>query len=140
MEYKGLSTSEVQTKNSLGLQNTTIDSYTPTTIGIILKNILSIINIVLIPLIVYLVFLSLYMEALSMGLFIVINTITSMFDELRIKREIEQLKTKFQIKAKVIRDGVEKIIPVSEIVTEDLIKVSEGENIVADGIIIDSSI
>jgi len=133
MEYKGLTTLEVQKKISLGLENSTIDSYTPTTFKIIFKNVLSIINIVIIPLIIYLLVLKLYMEALSMGMFILINTITSIVDEIRIKKEIEQLKSKFQLKAKVIRNGVEELIPVSEVVNEDLVKVSEGENIIANG-------
>ena len=140
MEYKGLTNSEVQKKISLGLENSTIDSYTPSTFKIIFKNVLSIINIVIIPLIIYLLVLKLYMEALSMGMFILINTITSIVDELRIKKEIEQLKSKFQLKAKVIRNGVEELIPVSEVVNEDLVKVSEGENIIADGIVVSSKV
>jgi len=140
MEYKGLTTLEVQKKISLGLENSTIDSYTPTTFKIIFKNVLSIINIVIIPLIIYLLVLKLYMEALSMGMFILINTITSIVDELRIKKEIEQLKSKFQLKAKVIRNGVEELIPVSEVVNEDLVKVSEGENIIADGVVVSSKV
>lgn len=140
MEITGLTTAEVQSKQSLGLSNTTIDSYTPTSFRIIFKNIFSVINVVVTPLIVYLAILALYMEAVSMSLFIIINTLTSIFDELRIKREIEQLKTKFQLKAKVIRDGLEQIIPVSEVVNGDTVKVNEGENIIADGVIIDAKV
>jgi len=140
MEYKGLTSAEVRKQNSLGLQNTTIDSYTPTTLKIILKNVFSIINIVIVPLIIYLLILRLYMESLSMAMFIIINTITSVIDELRIKKEIEQLKSKFQLKAKVIRDGKEQTISISEVVSEDLVKVSEGENIIADGLIIESKV
>lgn len=140
MEIKGLSNQEVQSKKSLGLSNTTIDSYTPTKFNIIVKNILSVINIVIVPLIIYLIILELYMESLSMGLFIIINTITSIVDELRIKKEIEQLKTKFQLKARVIREGIESLVPVSEVVNGDTIKVNEGENIIADGIVLESTV
>jgi cation-transporting ATPase E len=138
-QFEGLSSSEVNKRKKLGLSNQVIDSYTPSYPRIIVKNIFSIINIVVVPLLVALTAFGLFREVLAFIVFVFINTIVSAADEIRAKRTLDKLKAQFQIKATVIRDGVESEIPVNQIVKGDYIKVSEGENIVADGEIIDSN-
>lgn len=138
-QFEGLSSSEVNKRKKLGLSNQVIDSYTPSYPKIIIKNIFSIINIVVVPLLVALSAFGLFREVLAFIVFVFINTIVSAADEIRAKRTLDKLKAQFQIKATVIRDGVESEIPVNQIVKGDYIKVSEGENIVADGEIVDSN-
>lgn len=139
MKYKGLSKSQALKNQSLGLSNSTIDSYVPSYSKIFVKNIFSLINLVITPLLIFLALFGLFNEVLALSIFVVVNTVTSVIDEVRIKRKIEQLKTQFQIKATVIRDEDELEIPISEVVMNDLVVAREGESIIADGIIIESS-
>lgn len=136
MEISGLSSGEVNKRRSLGLSNEVIDSYNSTYLQIFVRNILSLINIVIFPLLVALAFFELYREILAFSTFLIINTIVSILDEVRIKKKIDKLKSEFQISATVIRDGNLLSIPVSEIVQGDFVKAKEGEGIISDGKII----
>lgn len=139
MKFQGLSKADALRNQSLGLANTTIDSYVPSYPKIFFKNIFSLINIVVTPLLIFLALFNLKNEVLALSIFIVVNTITSVVDEIRIKKEIEKLKTQFQLKANVIRDEDELEIPVSEVVMNDLVVAREGESIIADGKVISAS-
>jgi len=132
-EFKGLTLEQVNKKKSLGLSNQIIDSYTPTSIQIIFRNTFNLINIILIPLLVMLTIYEQYKDVLAFSTFAIINTILSAFDELRIKRQLDKLKSQFQQKVIVIREGKEEIIPVNEVVEGDFIKAKDGDGIVADG-------
>ena len=136
---EGLSSIEVQKRRKLGLSNQVIDSYTPSYFRIILRNIFSIINIVVVPLLVALVAFGLFREVFAFIVFVFINTIISAADEIRAKRTLDKLKSQFQITATVIRDSQKIEIPVNQIVKGDYIFVNEGENIVADGEIISAN-
>lgn len=139
MKYNGLTKAEALKKQSLGLSNTTIDSYVPSYSKILIKNVFCLINVVLAPLLIFLALFGLYNEVITLSMFVVVNTITTIVDEVRIKRKIEKLKTQFQIKATVIRDDDELEIPVSDVVMDDLVVAKEGESIIADGLVIDAA-
>lgn len=134
----GLTSAEVANKKSLGLSNYRIDSYSPTYLQIIIRNTFSLVNIVLIPLLGLLYYFQYNREIISFAVFIVINTVVSAFDEIRIKRKLDKLKKEFEQKVSVIRDGQEMLIPASDVVQEDIVMVREGESIVSDGIVIDA--
>lgn len=138
-ELTGLSSKQVINKKALGLQNSVIDTYSPGYSQIFLRNIFSVINIVVFPLLIFLAYFQLYMEVVAFGFFILINTLTSLFDEIRIKREIDKLKKQFLIKATVIRDDKKIAIPLDQIVEDDLCYAKEGDQIVAEGEILRSA-
>src|SRR5690606_17589583 len=135
-EIKGLSHAEVLEKKSLGLSNEIIDSYNSTYPQIFIRNIFSLINIVLTPLLIALGYFELYKEIIAFSTFLIINTIVSIADEVSIKKKLDELKSEFQQNARVIREGTEHLIPVSEIVQGDFVKAREGEGIIADGTIV----
>lgn len=136
---QGLTLDEVSKKRKLGLTNEVIDSYTPSTFTIFRRNILSLINVVIFPLLIVLVIYELYRDVLAFSTFLIINTVISILDELRIKKQLEKLKSEFQIKVTVIREGKEVEIPTLEIVEGDFIKAKEGEGIIADGEIVEEN-
>ena len=134
--FNGLSSAEVKNKKSLGLSNEVIDSYNSRYLQIFLRNIFNLINIVLAPLLLALAYFHLYIEILAFALFLIINTIVSIIDEVRVKKKLDNLKSEFQITTTVIRDGKEMKIPVSEIVQGDYVKAKEGDGLIADGEIV----
>lgn len=136
LKIKGLSSEEVANKRRLGLSNEVIDSYTPSTFIILRRNIFSLINIVLFPLLITLFLYELYTDVLAFSTFLIINTIISILDEVRNKKQLEKLKDEFQQKVTVIRNGNEEEIPTVEIVEGDYIKAEQGEGVIADGEIV----
>ncbi|MEP7103421.1 MAG: HAD-IC family P-type ATPase [Candidatus Dojkabacteria bacterium] len=136
---KGLTSKEVEKKKSLGLSNQVIDSYSPTYFKIIIKNLFSLINIIVIPLLVALGSFRLYTEILAFATFLIVNTVISALDEIRIKRTLDKLKSQFQLTVVAIRNSEEITLPVSEVVQGDIIKANEGESIIADGEIIEEN-
>lgn len=138
-KIQGLSSEEVQKKKRLGLTNEVIDSYTPSTFIIFRRNIFSLINVVVFPLLITLIIYQLYTDVLAFSTFLIINTVISISDEFRIKKQLEKLKNEFQQKVTVIRDGKEEEIPTLEIVEGDFIKSKEGEGVITDGEIIEEN-
>ncbi|MDQ7021442.1 MAG: hypothetical protein Q9M91_06480, partial [Candidatus Dojkabacteria bacterium] len=74
-DIKGLSREEASRRKSIGLSNKRIDSYSATYLTIIKRNILSPVNIVLIPLVLLLGYFKLYAETSIFGIYIVLTAV-----------------------------------------------------------------
>ena len=70
---------------------------------------------------------------------IIVNTLIGVFQELKAKATLEKLSIINSAKAKVIREGKEYIIPIEEIVLDDLMILNIGDQISADGIVINKN-
>jgi len=66
-------------------------------------------------------------------LVIIINALFSFWQEYKAEKAVEALQRLLPQKVKVIREGKEKEIPGSELVPGDIILLNEGDNIPADG-------
>jgi cation-transporting ATPase E len=135
-KLKGLSQREVTQKKKLGLSNEIIDTYSPSTITIIRKNYFNVINLILISVIISLSIFNLWKEVFVFASFVMINSAFGVWDQLRVKKRLDELKKEFQRTARVIRDFKILEIPVSDVVKGDLIISQEGEGIIADGKIV----
>ncbi len=71
-------------------------------------------------------------------LVIVINALFSFWQEYRAERAVEALKRLLPKKVRVIRDGEEKEIDADTLVPGDLIRLSEGDSVPADGRLVDA--
>jgi Mg2+-importing ATPase len=75
------------------------------------------------------------------GIFLAIvlgSSLLSFLQEYRASTAVEELKKRLALTARVLRDGVEQALPVSVIVPGDLILLSAGNLIPADGVAIDA--
>ena len=66
------------------------------------------------------------------------STLLSFFQEYRASTAVEELKKRLALTCRVVRDGVEQTVPVSTIVPGDLILLSAGNLIPADGLVIEA--
>ena len=66
------------------------------------------------------------------------STLLGFLQEYRASAAVEQLKRRLALTCRVIRDGVERVVPVSTIVPGDLILLSAGNLIPADGLVIEA--
>jgi len=119
----------------LGLLDSLSDHYTDTYFKIFYRNIFSIINITLFPLLSALFFFQLYLEIFVFSTFLIINTILAIVDEVRAKNKLEKLKTEFQFTTNVIREGKVINIPIKDVLEEEFILAKEGEMIITDGVV-----
>lgn len=67
------------------------------------------------------------------------SSLLSFFQEYRASTAVEELKKRLALTCRVVRDGVEKEVPVNTIVPGDLILLSAGNLIPADGVVIQAS-
>ena len=121
--------------------NINIDTTIPTksVSTIILSNIFTLFNILNLCL-GFIVFLTgSYKNLLFLGT-VLTNTIISIVQELRAKKEVDTLSLMCTPKVNVIRDSKEIEIGVNDIVLDDIIKYKIGNQIVVDSIVLDGTI
>jgi cation-transporting P-type ATPase E len=67
------------------------------------------------------------------GLVLVSNALVGIVQELRAKRARDRLAVLNAPAAKAIRDGLQRVVPVREIVRDDLLVLGSGDQVVVDG-------
>ena len=135
----GLTSKEV--KYQIENNNVNIDTTIPTKSvkTIILSNIFTLFNMLNLFL-AFIVFLTgSFKNLLFLGT-VITNTIISIIQELRAKKEVDSLSLMCTPKVNVIRDSKEIEIGVNDIVLDDIIKYKIGNQIVVDSIVLDGTI
>ncbi|MCS7317990.1 MAG: HAD-IC family P-type ATPase, partial [Candidatus Dojkabacteria bacterium] len=120
----------------LGLVTQNNKSFNDTYFSIFFKNIFSLINVFLTPLLIGLFFFQLYLEILVFSTFLIINTIIQIVDECRAKYKIDKLQKEFESKVNVIRNGKILEIPIQEVKENEVIYAKEGDPIITDGTVL----
>jgi Ca2+-transporting ATPase len=73
-----------------------------------------------------------FVDAATIGAIVVLNAIVGFIQEYRSEKAMEAMKQLTAPKARVLRDGTEKIIPSREIVPGDIVLLEAGDRIPAD--------
>src|SRR5205807_7892170 len=71
-------------------------------------------------------------DALFLGI-LVSNVAVGSFQEIRSKRALDRLAALVAPAAVVVRDGVDRRVPVDQVIAGDLVRLSAGDQVVADG-------
>ncbi|HSS31677.1 MAG TPA: HAD-IC family P-type ATPase [Solirubrobacterales bacterium] len=74
-------------------------------------------------------------DALFLGI-LVANTVIGSFQEVRAKRALDKLAALVAPAATVVRDGSPHEVPVGDVVVGDLVRISSGDQVVADGTVV----
>lgn len=77
-------------------------------------------------------------DALIVIIIVIASALLSFIQEYRASQAIEKLRAQITTKATVLRDGKTQIIPVEDIVPGDIVLLSAGSLIPADGIVLDA--
>lgn len=80
-----------------------------------------------------------YTDFFVIGAIVLLNAILGFIQEYKAEKAIKKLKDIVSLEAKVVRDGEEKEVKASQLVPGDIILLSTGSKVPADGRIIDSS-
>lgn len=139
MNHTGLSSAEVAEKIAQGRVNKSSQKFSNSTGKIILRNTLTIFNIVNIILAVMVIVVGSYKHLLFIFIAIA-NTLISIINEVRAKRTIDKMRLLSEQKPTVIRDSKPVQIPTEAIVEGDLLVLSLGDQIIVDSQITEGTI
>ncbi|MDY2574962.1 MAG: calcium-translocating P-type ATPase, PMCA-type [Bacilli bacterium] len=80
-----------------------------------------------------------FFEPILILIIVIMNALMGVFQEAKAERALDALKSLSSPHARVIRDGVEKIIKSEELVPGDIIKFEAGDFVPADSLLLESS-
>ena len=130
----GLGADEVAARVAEGRVNVSAER-TSRTVGEILRaNVLTRFNLLLGTLLVAIVAVGELQDALF-GVVLIANALIGIVQELRAKRTLDHLAVLNAPRARVVRDGVEREVPVAAVVLDDLVSLRSGDQVVADGVL-----
>lgn len=136
---QGLSQSEVEERQEEYGPNKLAEQETPAWHEILLDNMNNIIVYLLAGAALLSLFMGDYIEAIAIVIAILISVLTGFFVEWRAAESVDALQEMVHTTVKVIRDGEEEEIESTELVPGDIIVLSEGDAIAADGRILENN-
>lgn len=130
----GLTYEEAEERVKNGLCNGDMDVKTKSVKRIFFDNIFTFFNLINTALAVLVLITGSFKNVLFMGI-IISNIAIGIFQELRSKRVIDKLSIISAPKARVLRGGKELTLPVSDVVIDDIMLLSTGNQVCADAIV-----
>jgi cation-transporting ATPase E len=137
-KLQGLTKEEVQQRTSQGLQNKYEPRPTRSYFRIISDNIFTFYNLLLMASITLLIILHGSKDVLFSTILLICNIFLSLSQELRAKHTLDKLILPSKPTIIARREGENKKIPASEIVTDDILLLKAGDPIIVDGKVITS--
>lgn len=134
-ELRGLSGAEVAERVAAGQVNTLPSRSGRTTWGIVRANVFTRVNLMLFVLFLCVLVTGHILHG-AFGLLIIANSIIGIIQELRAKRTLDNLAVVGEAHPVVLRDGKRTQLARDEVVLDDLIVVSPGDQIVVDGAVV----
>lgn len=134
--YPGLSSEEVEERTGKGMVNTPVEAPSKTVKEIVLSNTLTYFNFIFAGIAVLLLVVGAFRELTFLPV-IILNTCIGIIQELRSKSVLDKLSVLNAPRARVIRDGAEKTVRAEELVLDDLVVFTAGNQIPADAVVVD---
>ena len=131
---KGLNDAEIESRIKENLVNYDTTVPTKSIKRILYENIFTLFNFLNLFLGLAVFLVGSYKNMLFLGI-VIINTLISTIQEIHSKRVVDKLSVLAQSKAKVIRNGKERIISVYDLVLDDIIEFNTGNQVATDSII-----
>ncbi len=142
---RGLNSSEVTERINKGLTNKISKSKTKSVKKIFIENIFSLFNLIIGGIIVFvIIFFLLYndyrllLDSIGILSVAIINTAIAIYQEIRAKIALDKVNLLLKKPVVVIRDEKELTIEQDEIVADEIIKISRGDQVIVDGEVIHS--
>ncbi|MBQ2681615.1 MAG: haloacid dehalogenase, partial [Eggerthellaceae bacterium] len=134
----GLTSAQVTERIAAGKVNVNTD-VTSRSIGRIFRdNLCTLFNLVNVILGVAIFLTGAYSNLVFMTV-IVANTVIGIFQEIRAKMMIDQLRVITSTRAHVVRNGTREDIPVEQLVLDDVIELGRGDQVPSDSVVLQGS-
>ena len=136
---KGLSTEEVAKQKELGLQNNYEENVAKSTKDIIFDNVMTLFNFLNFAIAVCLLFVGAYSNLAFLAI-IIVNMSIGIFQEIHARNLVQKLSIVAKENVHVVRNGVQQEIDTKELVMEDIVISSAGEQVPSDMEVIDGKV
>jgi cation-transporting ATPase E len=136
--YPGLTFAEVAERVRAGQVNRLPSSEGADYARIVLRNVLTVFNALVVPCAVALFVFGKYQGALAVSGLACSITAIGLVQELRAKWQLAKLAILVETSARVKRDGNAMTIPAGDVVQDDLVLLASGASVVADGVVTES--
>ena len=133
----GLSDADVAARIAAGAVNEVPAGPTRTVAEIVKANVVTLFNILLGVMLVVVLIVAPFQDAMF-GLVLIGNAAIGIIQELRAKKTLDRLALLSAPRATVIRNGHEAEVAVNGVVLDDLLTLRAGEQIVVDGVVVES--
>lgn len=133
MEPQGLTTADAQRLLKENGPNVVSTTKRKSPLKVFLSEYLNVITLILAAAAIFAALIHEYVDAILIALILLLNGVFSFIQEHHAERALEKLNALVDPQARVIRSGREIQISAKEIVKGDLVVISEGDRITADG-------
>lgn len=137
--FSGLTEAEAERLREMGGGNTPPPSITKSTRQIIREHVCTLFNLFNVLIAIALALVGAWSNLLFI-LIIALNTVIGIVQELHAKKLVEQIAVLTAPKARVLRDGEMRELPVEELVLGDVISLESGMQIPADALMLEGEI
>lgn len=138
-KINGLTNSEVEEKIALGKVNKINFETSESISTIIKKNIFTYFNVIFMMLAILVTFAGAFRN-LTFLIVVTINVLIGIFQQIRSKMVLDKLSLLDKCKYSIIRDNKETIVYSDELVEGDYVKLSSGNQVPADGVLVDGKL
>lgn len=138
-KVSGLTNREVEEKIALGKVNKINFETSESISTIIKKNIFTYFNVIFMILAILVTFAGAFRN-LTFLIVVTINVLIGIFQQIRSKMVLDKLSLLDKCKYSIIRDNKETIVYSDELVEGDYVKLSSGNQVPADGVLVDGKI
>jgi len=134
----GLTAAEVAERIARGEANRVRRSDRAEYLDIAARNLLTLFNVLVVPAALALFLLQEYRDAIAVSGMALTNLVLGLIQEVRAKRHLDRLTLLTETRVRVRRDGQVREIPSGDVVRGDLLLLSAGDSVVADGGVVES--
>ena len=135
---RGLTAAQVAERVAAGRTNRVPDAPVRTLPQILRANVFSPVNGIMLALFAAILVAGFPRDGLFVGV-VVSNAVIGVAQEIRAKRELDRLAVLSAPKARVVRDGEVSEVGVSEVVADEVLELTPGDQVVVDGAVLTSS-
>ncbi len=136
---QGLTSLEVEKRIQAGQTNAPVEPPSKTEKEIIINNVCTYFNLIFAVIAVLLIVVGSYRDLTFLPI-IIANTLIGVVQQIRSKKTLDQLSVINMPRAKVVREGEERDLPVEELVLDDIVIFSAGNQICADAIVLEGTV
>ncbi|MGB9695762.1 MAG: HAD-IC family P-type ATPase [Ignavibacteria bacterium] len=145
-QISGLTNNEVTARIKSGLTNTDIKPKTKTYSEILIENIFSLFNLIILGVIAFVIIsyvinkdFKLLLDAIGIATIGIVNTSIAIYQEVQAKKALDKVNLLLKKQVTVIRDSRTEVIDIADIVKDDIIHINRGDQVIVDGEIIFSN-
>ena len=135
---RGLSAAEVAERVARGAVNRVKDRTSRSVASIVRENVLTLFNAIIVGASIIVLLFGDLRDGIFGGVMI-INAVIGIVSELRAKRTLDSLAIVDAPQASVLRDGTLSVIPARDVVLDDVIELTLGDQVIVDGTVLASA-